>query len=289
MFIDKSGKKWWKGNLHLHTTVSDGRKDPEEAYRIYREAGYDFIARTDHWQYGTEQIADGLLVLSGCEYDSGRIASSGIYHILSIAAAEEPILTHGAGPQEIIDAIRRADGYAVLAHPAWSLNTCEQMMALTGYDATEIFNSVSGFPHNCRPDSSLLVDQVASRGRFPGLVADDDVHFYTESEVCRSYIFVQAEECTREAILASLRAKRYFATQGPRLFVKKEDDRIVVECDPVRQIVFYSDQAFIWDRTRSGEALTGAVHRIHANETFVRVEVCDAEGRRGFSQIIPVR
>ena len=49
MWTDKEGKTWYKGNLHLHTTVSDGVKTPEEAYELYRSRGYDFIARTDHW------------------------------------------------------------------------------------------------------------------------------------------------------------------------------------------------------------------------------------------------
>ena len=36
-----------------------------------------------------------------------------------------------------------------MAHPAWSLNTAQQAAALSGVDATEIFNSVSdeGDPH----------------------------------------------------------------------------------------------------------------------------------------------
>lgn len=37
-----------KGCLHIHTTNSDGRLDPEEAYKWYKEKGYNFIAITDH-------------------------------------------------------------------------------------------------------------------------------------------------------------------------------------------------------------------------------------------------
>ena len=39
---------WYKGNLHTHTTRSDGHFDPEEVVRRYREADYDFLALTDH-------------------------------------------------------------------------------------------------------------------------------------------------------------------------------------------------------------------------------------------------
>ncbi len=37
-----------KGNLHVHTTLSDGLLAPEEVISIYRDLGYDFIAITDH-------------------------------------------------------------------------------------------------------------------------------------------------------------------------------------------------------------------------------------------------
>ena len=43
---------WYKGNLHMHTTRSDGKVTPEEAKKIYYQAGYDFIALTDHRRPG---------------------------------------------------------------------------------------------------------------------------------------------------------------------------------------------------------------------------------------------
>ena len=63
---------WLRGNLHMHTTRSDGRVSVEEAIARYERAGYDFIAVTDHWvrsEKGT--TAGGMLLLSGCEYNIG--------------------------------------------------------------------------------------------------------------------------------------------------------------------------------------------------------------------------
>jgi len=37
-----------KGNLHAHTTISDGRNTYEEMLKAYYDAGYDFVAFTDH-------------------------------------------------------------------------------------------------------------------------------------------------------------------------------------------------------------------------------------------------
>ena len=44
MYLDQDGKRWFRGNLHTHSTVSDGLKTPDEVIRIYRNEGYDFLA-----------------------------------------------------------------------------------------------------------------------------------------------------------------------------------------------------------------------------------------------------
>ena len=77
-------KQWFKGNLHMHTTLSDGRVSPSEAIERYRKNGYDFIAITDHrcpgitvepgedGYFGAETVEAGnMLLLSGVEWDTG--------------------------------------------------------------------------------------------------------------------------------------------------------------------------------------------------------------------------
>jgi len=39
---------FYKANLHCHTTISDGRKTPEEVKEMYKAAGYSVVAYTDH-------------------------------------------------------------------------------------------------------------------------------------------------------------------------------------------------------------------------------------------------
>ncbi|MBO5940360.1 MAG: hypothetical protein J6R18_04105 [Kiritimatiellae bacterium] len=44
----KTPRKWYKGNMHTHTLVSDGRAFPTESALLYRDAGYNFVVFTDH-------------------------------------------------------------------------------------------------------------------------------------------------------------------------------------------------------------------------------------------------
>jgi predicted metal-dependent phosphoesterase TrpH len=63
-----------KGNLHAHTTFSDGRRPIGEVIARYRELAYDFLAITDHedrvfddYWYSIPAGDDRLLVLPGIE------------------------------------------------------------------------------------------------------------------------------------------------------------------------------------------------------------------------------
>ena len=43
-----SGTQWYKGNIHTHTTESDGDQDPHKVASWYRRHGYDFLVLSDH-------------------------------------------------------------------------------------------------------------------------------------------------------------------------------------------------------------------------------------------------
>lgn len=61
---------FFKGNLHCHTTVSDGKLSPDEVVALYRDLGYDFLALTDHRRLSAPTHLEGcMLLLSGMEMD----------------------------------------------------------------------------------------------------------------------------------------------------------------------------------------------------------------------------
>jgi len=45
---DDARVRWYRGNLHTHTTNSDGDESPEFVANGYDTNGYDFLAITDH-------------------------------------------------------------------------------------------------------------------------------------------------------------------------------------------------------------------------------------------------
>ncbi len=281
---------WLRGNLHMHTKRSDGRLGYEEAVSLYEKAGYDFIAVTDHWVVSENgRTPGGMLLLRGCEYNVGETVREGIYHIVGAGMEDMPALTRdqeGLCAQGIVDAIHESGGLAILAHPAWSLNSAEAVSRISGFDGTEIFNTTSGFPMNARPYSGLFVDQLASLGVLLPCMAADDAHEYDE-DVFGGCLMVYARERSHKAILDAIRAGDFYATQGPSIRLTVEDGVARVCCSPASRVVFYSDSIWNEQRVTSGERITEATCRLLPHETFVRAEVIDEKGRTAYSS--PVR
>ncbi|HEX3012318.1 MAG TPA: hypothetical protein VHQ70_09850 [Syntrophomonadaceae bacterium] len=63
-----------KGQLHIHTTCSDGRNNPQEVADIYKNLGFDFIVYTDHdhllkpnYRREIQMVKTDLLLFLGIE------------------------------------------------------------------------------------------------------------------------------------------------------------------------------------------------------------------------------
>ena len=51
-------KRQLKGNIHMHTTRSDGKLPPAEIAGLYYDAGYDFLMISDHEIYWNSTAAE---------------------------------------------------------------------------------------------------------------------------------------------------------------------------------------------------------------------------------------
>ena len=90
-----------KGNLHAHTTFSDGRFPVEEVVSRYRDLGYDFLAITDHddliepdYWFNIPAGDDRMIILPGVELDYKPLAQ----HVGKVTGDRETlyILNHPA-------------------------------------------------------------------------------------------------------------------------------------------------------------------------------------------------
>ena len=209
MILDAQGNAYYKLALHLHTTISDGQQTPEEVAQEYKADGYDAIAFTDHWRYGAGGELCGLHIIPGCEYNlGGNDTSLDTMHIVGIGMPVDPRLTreeYRNSRNPVIEAINKAGGIAVLAHPAWSVNTLEDAKALKGITAVEIYNAVSEAGQSMRAYSDHFIDACANAGIYWGILATDDAHYYEGADNRKGWVMVKARELTDEALLDAIR------------------------------------------------------------------------------------
>ncbi len=288
---DIFGDVRYKVQLHTHTSLSDGIYSPQEVAKVYKSAGFDVVAFTDHWVYGGESEIDGLKILSGCEYNVGRSdTSTGVIHIVGVGMEKDPkIEKETATRQGVVNAIKASGGVAIWAHPAWSLNSFNDTKTVSGFDAVEIYNTVSNVCQSSRPYSGYFVDVLANNDVIYPLVATDDSHYYNGEDEARSYIMVKAESNSQNDIINAILKGDFYSTQGPELHVKRDGETISAYCSQCVKINFLSNISWAPDRIVRGEGLTHAEYRIKPLEKWVRVEVLDSEGNFAWSNIIDLK
>jgi hypothetical protein len=144
------------GNLHLHSTYSDGNGTYPDLARAAIEAGLDFLVVTDHniWPQGMDgyrHMGDGkVLVLAGEEvHDAGLNPQKN--HLLAYEAGRE-LASLAPNPQHLIDAIRQSGGLSFIAHPNDPPGPVIKEPGLTwedwdveGFTGIEIWNYMSEF------------------------------------------------------------------------------------------------------------------------------------------------
>lgn len=293
--FDKPGR-FWRGNLHSHSTRSDGWRSPEQVCQAYHQAGYDFLAITDHFlsQYGFPLTdtrpfrGDGFATLLGAELHAGRTEFGEPWHILAVGLPPDfpPTAPEETAPQIAARAMG-AGAYVAVAHPQWYSLTEADVLSLGPVHAIEVFNGVS-VDYNDRADSWYMLDLMLARGRRYMACAADDCHFSpTRNDFARGWVWVKSETLSPAAILAALKAGAYYSSTGPQI----EDvqvypgDRVVVHCSPAERVLFTG-------RTYHAVAI-GGVGLCEAElslkdfrSPYGRVVVRDAQGNHAWSNPI---
>lgn len=297
--------RFWRGNLHTHSTNSDGVLEPAEVCRRYKAEGYDFIALTDHfvglWGYPiTDTVPyrdDGFTTILGAELHSGAMQNGELWHVLAVglprdfAPSNSPHFVPVKGQEtgaEIAARAVAAGAFVAIAHPQWSSLVMEDMREITAAHAVEVYNH--GCAMGCdRPDGFMMADQLLTEGRHVTLIATDDAHF-SEPDHFGGWVMVKAEANEPEALLAALKRGDFYSSQGPELRdVRIEGDKLVVECSAVSSVV-----AIGWGtgaKAVHGHSLTRAevpLARLN-NSPWLRVAVIDAAGKRAWSNPIWVK
>lgn len=291
---DKPGR-FWRGNLHTHSTLSDGLRTPEEVCRFYAEAGYDFLSLTDHFmeQFGWP-IADtaafttgAFATIPGAELHPprDRMELGREWHLVAVGLPADfaPARDEETGPDLAARAMA-AGAWVAAAHPRWFAMTEADMLALGPVHAIEIFNA-SCADDNDTAESSALLDQKLCRGRRVQACATDDAHFVPNTrDRAAGWVMVRAERNEPDALLAALKAGDYYSSTGPEILGLEvvPGERVRVRCSPAERVFLIGGPARYASVGELG--ITEAVFDLSGwVSPFARVVVRDAAGRKAWS------
>jgi len=279
---------WYKGNLHTHSTNSDGLYTPLQVINWYWERGYDFLSLTDH---RVLTIVEDLpkrspLLIPGMELNGQDESTGGDYHIVGLGLRSMLKQPESLSAQEAIDAIVGDGGLAVLAHPYWLGQIPTDLLHLERAIGLEVFNTsvpvtiAKGF-------SACIWDALLDRKcNLFGLAVDDTHWRYYDGG--QGWVMVKAAACTPEAILSALAQGAFYASQGPVIYdFRVEDGIATARTSPVKSIAFMAERSHGRMFTAAnGGLLTEARYVLRNERTYVRLECVDAEGRTAWSNPI---
>ena len=289
--FDKPGR-FWRGNLHCHSTESDGKLTPQEVCAFYQRNGYDFISLTDHFleNYGYPMTNtqpyrdDAFTTLIGAELHAGQTELGQLWHILAVGLPLDfaAPTADETGPQ--ITARALASGaYVAAAHPAWYSLTENDVRSLGDIHAIEVYNGTS-HDHNDRADSWYMLDLMLMRGQHYTACATDDAHFRDErADALLGWVHVKAEQLTPDAILAALKAGWYYSSTGPQIHdIRITNDELIVDCSPVERI-FVTGTGFNAVVAQGRGLRTASFPLSRIKGPYARVTVRDVGGGRAWS------
>ncbi|MFC2031091.1 CehA/McbA family metallohydrolase [Chloroflexota bacterium] len=169
----------YRGNIHMHTTASDGALTYEEIAKTAEQAGLDYVVITDHNVYvsGEDGWRGKTLILVGEEvHDEHREPPSS--HLLCLGL-DRDVAHLGPSPQDLIDTVAASGGLTFLAHPferdvASFLpepNISWRDWEVSGYTGIELWNYMSEFKSLVRTKAQAVVytyaPKLAVAGPYP--------------------------------------------------------------------------------------------------------------------------
>lgn len=283
---------WLKGNIHAHTSRTDGLCLPEKQIRDYRENGYDFLAITDHNVIDSHQLneTEDICMIPGWERDIRHAAdNTKCIHVVGLLPSDakdtevREVRRYECleiPDQQLLDEMRKDGQFVVLAHPLWSRMTPSEVLELEGFHAIEVFNTgCERLMHAGRAD--LYWDLLLQKGRKVWGIACDDTHGKTEkSDRFGGWLMVRSESCTAGAILSAVQEGTYYFSQGPSIEDWGSDgEKIYFRCSPCKEIhvTTYPPRGRSF-YAKDGEHLTEVSYPLKGGEQYIRIECIDEKG-----------
>lgn len=250
-------KNFYKANLHCHSTISDGRKTPEELKEFYKAHGYSAIAFTDHEAFITHNdlTDDSFVALNGYEVSVNDTKSRKTCHICLVALKPDNDLdifyhrakyfwgnaeknrnkvhfdagapdfersySHG-GVSDIMKRATEAGFFVTYNHPTWSLESYPEYSGYEGMNAMEIVN-YGCVAEGYDDDNGHAYGDILNGGERIFCVATDDNHNHIPddsplSDSFGGYVMINAPRLGYTELTDALKNGNFYSSTGRSMY-----------------------------------------------------------------------
>ena len=261
-------EKYFKTNLHTHSTISDGKLTREEVKAGYKAAGYQVLCLTDHNVIvdHSDMNEPDFLMLTGMEINYNAVPYRRLdgktYHFNLIAKRPDnlwsPWNPRGNYPnaQQYHELIRfenmdihydvdatnamiakaNEKGFLVMYnHPNWSCHSYPDYAPLKGLWGMELRNSECIYLGN-NDNNAWVYRELLNLGNKIFPVGTDDMHH--PEALGRSWIMVGAEKLEYASVIDALEKGDFYMSCGPEIFdITVEDGKLKITCTDARSIM----------------------------------------------------
>ncbi len=235
--------QWICGNLHSHTTFSDGARGRQEVIDDYAARGHGFLMISDH-DFFTSADDHRSLNARGMTLIPGNEITANGPHMLHVNGTRR-IEPH-ADRQKAIDEAVADGGFVIINHPNWQsrFSHCPQELLdqWTGYSGIEIYNGTVGRLAGS-PYATNRWDMVLAAGRRVWGFANDDSHLPVD-DVGLGWNCAYVRQRGVAGVVEALRDGRFYATTGVVITgISVDGGRIRIETENAERIVALRDVA----------------------------------------------
>ena len=259
--------RYFKANLHTHSTISDGKLTPEEVKDAYKALGYQILCITDHNTIANHSDMNDpdFLMLTGMEININAPSINSVgaktYHMNLIAKKPDNIWSpskvfrkHPAAAeyedkmqceemdlQYDIDSVNamiakaNEKGFLVMYnHPSWSCQNYLDYAPLKGLWGMELRNTeccLLGYNEN---NFRVYRDLLMLGNRIYPLGTDD---MHRPRALGQSWIMVGASDLSYSSVITALEKGDFYMSCGPEITsLRIEGDVLKVTCSDAQRI-----------------------------------------------------
>ena len=323
ILLDKN-KNFYKGNMHCHSTNSDGKKTPEELKEIFKKHGYSFLAITDHehlidYSYLNDE---DFITITSAEYaikefpkqstmvnqkmkvchlnfyakdpkNVNNVCYNAVYDHFSKGELKEAIVkpetdyerVYGhKGISEMIKMANENGFFVCYNHPRWSLENYGDYCGYDGLWGVEIYNTSCNCLGLYEYDINVF-DDFLRDGKKIFASCGDDNHNKRVGDHCVAFVQVNADSLTYDNIINALLKGDFYSSTGPEIYsLYVEDNKVYIECSDAKAITISTEGRRSNRVLAENGKLTSAEFEILDSDGYFRIDVIDKEGNRANTQ-----